>query len=60
MYIFFSKLSLYNSFSQPEHSVFSMQYFVVLVLLRLLVLCIMLIEISLDGGSVNDSVEMED
>jgi hypothetical protein len=37
-----------------------MQYFVVLVLLRLLVLCIMLIEISLDGGSVNDSVEMED
>jgi hypothetical protein len=37
-----------------------MQYFVVLVLLPLLALGIMLIEISLDGGSVNDSVEMED
>jgi hypothetical protein len=32
-----------DSFSQPEHSFFSMLYFVVLVLLRLLALCIMLI-----------------
>jgi hypothetical protein len=37
-----------------------MQYFVVLVLLQSLALCIMLREISLDGGSVNGSVEMED